>query len=283
MKYDSGSYAVLTEQGFCLQHCMTVGNALDVVAGPPDCAGHAADAVSGYTQVKMEDAAKLHRIPKSECPDAWIRLPLHNMAQIMVRHWSASGFPRMKCVPTPTSWSLVEKTIRRSSIWTRMGKVPNWECQFFSSKTWIVLVGVRGQDVKIAGKNQNMAPMWKKLMKNVDLEEPTSFLDHVYVGCTQRECESNENIFEEYKKCSNHKFLQEQLRNYLGGRNADISSWSYDMEGHSKKCVEDVANWPTEILTNCTKSKLQLWTTRTSRKKSWRQWENCSKCARRLS
>ena len=39
--------------------------------------------------------------------------------------------------------------------------------------------------------------MWKKLMKLVDLGEPTSFLDHVYLGCTQRECKPNENIIEE--------------------------------------------------------------------------------------
>ena len=29
--------------------------------------------------------------------------------------------------------------------------------------------------------------MWKILMKDVDLEGPKSFLDHVYLGCTQRE------------------------------------------------------------------------------------------------
>ena len=34
----------------------------------------------------------------------------------------------------------------------------------------------------MAGKKQNMAPMWKKLMKNVDLDEPTSHLDHVYLA-----------------------------------------------------------------------------------------------------
>ena len=34
-------------------------------------------------------------------------------------------------------------------------------------------------DIKMAGKKQNLAPLWKKLMKNVDIEEPTSFLDHV--------------------------------------------------------------------------------------------------------
>ena len=55
-----------------------------------------------------------------------------------------------------------------------------------------------------------MTPMWKKLMKNVDPDEPTSFLDHVYLGCTQRECKPNEIIVKEYRTCSNHEFLLEQ-------------------------------------------------------------------------
>ena len=45
-----------------------------------------------------------------------------------------------------------------------------------------------------------MGPMWKKLMKKVDLDEPTSFLDHVYLGCTQRECKPNEIIIEQFTK-----------------------------------------------------------------------------------
>ena len=54
-------------------------------------------------------------------------------------------------------------------------------------------------DIKTAAEKQNMAPMWKKLMKIVDLDEPTSFVDHVYLGCTQRECKPNEKIFDEYR------------------------------------------------------------------------------------
>ena len=53
-------------------------------------------------------------------------------------------------------------------------------------------------DIKVAGKKQNMASMWKKLMKNVDLDEPTSFLDHVYLGYTQRECKPKETIIEQF-------------------------------------------------------------------------------------
>ena len=43
--------------------------------------GQAADAISAYTQIKMEDVPRLLRIPKSECPDIWIRLPRHKWTQ----------------------------------------------------------------------------------------------------------------------------------------------------------------------------------------------------------
>ena len=61
------------------------------------------------------------------------------------------------------------------------------------------------------GIQQNMAPMRKKWLKNVDLKEPTSFLDHVYLGCTQRECKPNEDIVN-VEKCSNHEFLLPQQK-----------------------------------------------------------------------
>ena len=44
-------------------------------------------------------------------------------------------------------------------------------------------------DIKLTGKKQNIDPMWKVLNKDVDLEESTSFLDHVNLDCTQRPCE----------------------------------------------------------------------------------------------
>ena len=47
------------------------------------------NAVSAYTQVKMEDAPKLLTIPKSECPDIWIRLPRHKWP----KSWSSMEDP----------------------------------------------------------------------------------------------------------------------------------------------------------------------------------------------
>ena len=79
-------------------------------------------------------------------------------------------------------------------------------------------------DINLAGKKQNIDPMWKVLNKEVDLGEPTSFLDHVYLGCTQRQCEIRKDM------------VRTEKLPYL--ENLRISSWSYDMEGHAKKCVE---------------------------------------------
>ena len=52
--------------------------------------------------------------------------------------------------------------------------------------------------MKVAGKEAECCTDVEKLMKYVDLEEPTSLFDHVYLGRSQRECKPNETIIEEY-------------------------------------------------------------------------------------
>ena len=79
VKDDSGAYAVFTEQGSSASQ-MTAAKVMDIISRLPGCGGQAADAVSAYTLVKMEDAPKILKIPKSECPDIWIRLPPAQMA-----------------------------------------------------------------------------------------------------------------------------------------------------------------------------------------------------------
>ena len=64
---------------------------------------------------------------------------------------------------------------------------------FGSSKTKIIF-SVNVDDMEMTGRKQNLSLMRKKLMIQVDLGEPTSCL---YLGCTQRECKSNESIIEE--------------------------------------------------------------------------------------
>ena len=92
----------------------------------------------------------------------------------------------------------------------------------FSNREKGLFLSVYVGDIKLERKKQNIDPMWKVLMKDVDLGERTSFLDHVYLGCTQREFQTDKD-----------------------------TSWSYDMEGHAKKCVErycELANRTTRQL-----------------------------------
>ena len=89
VKDDSGSYAVFTEQGSSASQ-MTAAKVMENISRLPGCDGQAADAVSACTHVKMEDAPKLLKIPKSECSDIWIRLTTTQMAQIMVRYGRSS-------------------------------------------------------------------------------------------------------------------------------------------------------------------------------------------------
>ena len=68
-------------------------------------------------------------------------------------------------------------------------------------------------DIKMAGKKQNIDPGWKVLMRDVDLGEPTSFFDHVYFGCTQS-AKRAKKLWTIMEICLNLGFLQEQLKNY---------------------------------------------------------------------
>ena len=133
-------------------------------------------------------------------------------------------------------------------------EVPNWECLFVHRKHKIFL-SVHVDDIKMAGKMQNLAPMCKKLMKDVDIGEPTSFLDHVYQGCTQRECKLNEKIIGQYNKMFESRIsagATDKLPGWDKPR-AKTSAWSYDLEGHARKCVEryrELANKKTEQQNN---------------------------------
>ena len=94
-------------------------------------------------------------------------------------------------------------------------------------------------DIKLSGKKQNINPMWKVLNKEeVDLVEPTSCLDHVYLGCTQRQCEISKDIVDNYRTMFESRISAGATPKLPCSENLRISSWSYDMEGRAKKCVE---------------------------------------------
>ena len=114
-----------------------------------------------------------------------------------------------------------------------------------------LLLSVYVDDTKFAGKKQNLDPMWKVLNKEVDLGEPTSFLDHVYLGCTQRQCEISKDIVDNYRTMFESRISAGATDQLPCSENLRISLWSCDMEGHAKKCVErycELANSTTHTM-----------------------------------
>ena len=119
-------------------------------------------------------------IENSECPDIWIRLPKHK--------W-------------PKSWSSIEDPVvpLERNVYGHLLTGLLWEWQFekiqlkyawemVSTCEWLfvhrqkgLFLSVHVDDKKMAGKTQNINPIWKVLNKEVDLGEPTPFLDHVFL------------------------------------------------------------------------------------------------------
>ena len=127
----------------------------------------------------------------------------------------------------------------------------------------VILICVRGWHQIFTGKKENINPMWKVLNKEVDLRKPSAFLDHVHFKHIAKHAEATEKL-----SCS---------------RTSNISTWSYDVEGHARKCVERYCEWRTKLLNNCTRYQLHALMTTNSEKKNWNPWRtvrrlftNCS-------
>ena len=200
---------------------------MNVTARLPECAGQAADAVSAKTQSQnVQIFGDVNRDTSGRNlgpPSKILCLFLNEIC--MVTH--------------PLAGLLWERQFENSSIVTRMGKVQIWEYLFVHRKQGLFL-SVYVDDIKMAERRKNFNLMSKKLMKLVDLGEPTSFLDHVYLGYDQRECKSNESVIEEHKKMFESRVSAWATEKSPGWEQsiAKTVAWSYGMEGHAKKCVD---------------------------------------------
>ena len=155
-------------------------------------------------------------------------------------------------------------------------KVPNWECLFVHREKGLFL-SVYVDDIKLAGKKQNLDPMWKLLNKEADLGEPTSFLDHVYLGCTQRQCEISKDIVGNYRTMFESRIS--------AGRSREITIHSkssyFFMVCKERSVWNDIVSWHTGRLNNSIRYPLRASVTTTSKKKQ-NLLENCQMQALKL-
>ena len=229
---------------------MTAAKIMDIISRLPGCDGQAADAVSAYTQVKMEDAPKLLKIPKSECPDIWIRLPRHKSnGENHGPVWKTQSYLLNDiCMVILWAGLLWERQFEKILLKYGWERVSNWECLFVHREKELFLY-VYVDDIKLAGKETKYYSDVESTNKEVDLGEPTAFLDHVYLGCTQRQCEISKEIVDNYRTMFESRISAGTTEKLPFSENMCISSWSYDMEGQAKKCVErycELANKTTQ-------------------------------------
>ena len=141
-----------------------------------------------------------------------------------------------------------------------------------SKKTILIRVCERYQT---GWQNKKTEPTCEILMKGVDPGEPTSFLDHVFLGCTQTEWTSSDDIVTNYRDfCSNPGFLQEPRKNYLSELQGNLMRKQYLLVPMTWKVMpgnvwKDIVSWRTKRLNNSTQYLLHALMTIISKKKNW--------------
>ena len=141
-------------------------------------------------------------------------------------------------------------------------------------------------DFKLARKTENIEPTWETLMEDVDLGEPTSFLDHENLGCTQYQiskghCGELQRYVRIQEFCwGKGKTTDQSFREtwwkkqYLLG----LMTWKV----MQKNAWKDIANLQTKRLNNKTKSQHHAWMTINLQMKKMSQWKNCLQFAHKL-
>ena len=153
-------------------------------------------------------------------------------------------------------------------------KIPNWECLFVHREKGLFL-SVYVDDIKLAGKKHNIDPMWKVLNKEVDLGEPTSFLDHVYLGCTQRQCEVSQDIVDNYRTMFESRISAGGLEKLPFSQNIRILHGLMTWWVMQRNVWNDIVSWLIRLHSNSTKYLLHASMTTTSKKKKQNLLENC--------
>ena len=127
----------------------------------------------------------------------------------------------------------------------------------FSRKGLFLSVYV--DDIKLAEKKQSINPTWKILPKGVDLRGSTSFLDHVSLGCTQRESQISKNIVDNYRsifKSRTSAWAMEKFQEQKPWRNLMPKRYPHGpmtWKVMRRNVWKDIANLRIKQLNNCTK------------------------------
>ena len=133
------------------------------------------------------------KIPKSECPDIWIRLPRHKWPKL----WSSMEDP---VVPLEQNlyghllagllWERQFEKIQLKHDWE---KIPNWECLFVHREKSSFL-SVQVDDIKNCLKRNKILIRCENYSVKKSIWENPSSLEHIHLGNTQRQCQLRKDV-----------------------------------------------------------------------------------------
>ena len=92
--------------------------------------------------------------------------------------------------------------------------------------------------------------------KEVDLGEPTSFLDHEYLGCTQRQCEISKDIVDNYRTMFETRISAGAAENYHARKIWVCLRGLVTWKVMPRNVWNDIVSWQTRRLNNSTKYQL---------------------------
>ena len=138
----------------------------------------------------------------------------------------------------------------------------------------------RGKERKEEKTEVLCGESWKTLILN-NLTPP---LDQVFLGCAERVCKTNKRIVRKNRKLFESLISADTAKPLPDWEPSlsDTVPWSYDVEGHSKKCVERKYDLSNKKIANYSKFAPPVLMTINFKRGNWRQLENYPEYTRRL-
>ena len=193
---------------------------------------------------------------------------------------------------TESAWSSFGRTVMGKAIWENPIAARLWEgfqLGMLIRTAWkrIILICVCGWHKNWLERNKTVFRCGKYWIKKLIWGEPTSFLDHVYFGCTQRQCEISKDIWTTTEPCSNREFQREEQRNYHSLKIFVFLHCLMTWLVMQRSVWNDIVSWRTRLHNNSTKYLLHASMTTTSKEEEtqicWRivkyMLSNCSEMA----
>ena len=190
---ETGFYAAFSEQSASASHMAAI-KFMDFIGRAPGNDSEDSDAVKAYTQVRLDILEQL--LGEQVQADTWITLPRERRP----KSWDNIDNPVCPLLRNlyghPLAGLIWEKHCQKAILQAGFERIPGWECLFVHRSKRLFL-SVYVDDFRMAGKKENLSPMWKILGSTLLLEDAVPSVTNTYLGCNQRNITIDEAIVNE--------------------------------------------------------------------------------------